>query len=503
MTYLIAFAIIFLLGVIVVQIGKVSDLAAKIRGEEEVATQDNNRTAFWLLIFMVVFLIGCVVSAIYYKNVMLGYGPLIAASEHGVEVDDMFNITLFFTGIIFVLTHIVLFWYAYKYRQQEGRVSKFFPHNNTLELVWTLVPLVVMTFLVVQGLIVWNKVMPDVDPDDEYVEIEATGYQFAWDIRYPGDDDKLGTKDYKLINLANNSLGIDFTDDKSIDDVVLTGADNIVLPVDTTIRVRITSKDVLHNFYLPHFRVKMDAIPGLPTYFIFKPTKTTADFREQLREYPEWRELVDPNDPDSPEKWEEFNFELACAELCGKGHYSMRRVVEIVTPQEYEEWLASKESFYKSSIRNTDADPRKGELLGYEIEDRKIELKDLFSTALSEIASDADKTIRLKYVFFETGSNTLDTKSRYELEEISTILKQNASVVVEVRGHTDNTGDAENNMTLSNSRADAVRIFLQNQGIPASRMVARGYGETLPLESNETAEGREANRRTELRIVSK
>ena len=194
MTYLIAFAIIFLLGVIVVQIGKVSDLAAKIRGEEEVATQDNNRTAFWLLVFMVVFLVGCVASAIYYKDVMLGYGPLTAASEHGVEVDYLFNVTLFFTGIIFVITHILLFWYPYKYRQQEGRISKFFPHNNTLEVVWTLVPLVVMTFLVVQGLIVWNKVMPDLNPDDQYVEIEATGYQYAWDIRYPGDDDKLGTK---------------------------------------------------------------------------------------------------------------------------------------------------------------------------------------------------------------------------------------------------------------------------------------------------------------------
>jgi len=503
MTYLIAIAIIFLLAVIVIQIGKVSELAAKIRGEEEVATQSNNRTAFWLLIFMIVFLIACVASAWYYKNSMLGYGPLKAASAHGDDVDSMFNTTLFFTGIIFVITHILLFWYSYKYRKQEGRVAKFFPHNNTLELVWTLVPLVVMTFLVVQGLIVWNNVMPDVDPDSEYVEVEATGYQFAWDIRYPGPDNKLGTKDFRKIDLATNSLGLDFMDDKAIDDIVLTGADNIVLPVDTTIRVRITSKDVLHNFYLPHFRVKMDAIPGLPTYFIFEPTMTTADFREQLREYPEWRELVDPLDPDSPEKWEEFNFELACAELCGQGHYSMRRIVEIVTPEEYQEWLAGKQSFYKTTVRNTDNDPRKGELLMYEIEDRKAELSDLFSTALSDDASDEDKLIRLKYVYFETGSASLDEKSRYELEEIANILKQNSTVRVELRGHTDNTGDPDANRSLSDQRAASVRDFLVSNGVSESRLSSVGFGQSLPIESNETAEGRETNRRTELRIVSK
>lgn len=503
MTYLVAIAILFLLGVIVVQIGKVTELAAKIRGEEEAARQETNRTAVWLVIFMIVFLIACVWSGIYYKNSMLGYGPLQAASEHGSEVDYMFNITLFFTGIVFVLTHIALFWYAFKYRQQEGRVAKFFPHNNTLELVWTLVPLIVMTFLVVQGLVIWNKVMPDVDPDDEYVEIEATGYQFAWDVRYPGPDNMLGTKDYKLIDLATNSLGIDFTDDKSIDDIVLSGADNIVLPVDTTVRVRITSKDVLHNFYLPHFRVKMDAVPGLPTYFIFRPNKTTQEFRDELKNYPEWREPVDPADPESPEKWEEFNFELACAELCGKGHYSMKRIVEIVSKEDYETWLAGKNSFYKTSVRNTDADPRRGQLLTYEIEDRKTELKDLFATALSDEATDEDKLIRLKYVFFDTGSASLDALSRYELEEISNILKQNPSVSVELSGHTDNTGDDLNNLELSENRAVSVKQFLLDSGIEENRLTSIGYGETRPIENNDTAEGREANRRTELRIISK
>ena len=126
MTYLVAIAIFILLGIIIVQIGRVTELAAKIRGEEDVAQSNNDKTAFWLVVFMIVFLIACIYSAWYYKDQMLGYGPLTAASEHGVEVDSMFNVTLFFTGIIFVITHILLFWYAYKYRQQEGKVARFF-----------------------------------------------------------------------------------------------------------------------------------------------------------------------------------------------------------------------------------------------------------------------------------------------------------------------------------------------------------------------------------------
>jgi cytochrome c oxidase subunit 2 len=503
MTYLIAIAILFLLAIIIVQIGKVTELAAKIRGEEEVAAQDNNRTAKLLMAFMIVFLILCVVSAYMYKDVMLGYGPLQSASEHGSEVDSLFNITLFFTGIIFVITHILLFWYSYKYRRQEGKVAKFMPHNNTLELVWTLVPLLVMTYLVVQGLVVWNKVMPDVDPDSEYLEFEATGYQFAWDIRYPGPDDKLGTKNYKLIDLATNPLGLDFSDDKSIDDVVLSGSDKIVIPVDTIVRVRITSKDVLHNFYLPHFRVKMDAIPGLPTYFVFRPTKTTAQFREELRQYPEWQELYDPTDPESKQRWEEFNYELACAELCGKGHYSMRRIIEVVTKEEFEAWKLAQNSYYKTSIRGTDSDPRLNELLSYEIEERKDELRNLFSTALSDEATAEDLIIRLKYVFFDTGSANLDQKSRYELQEIAAILNQYPDISIELGGHTDSTGDDVANLELSENRAESVRTFLLNNGIDQNRLSAVGYGELRPIDSNDTVEGREVNRRTELRIISK
>lgn len=498
MTALVIFLIVLLLFVILVQLGRVTELSAKIRGEQEVEDQNTNRSAVALVVFMVGFLVFCVVSAYYYKNVMLGYGPLKAASIHGAKLDGVFNTTLFFTGIVFIATQALLFWYAYKYRARKGNVGVFLAHNNNLELIWTAVPALVMTFLVVKGLIVWNEVMPDVGPDDEFIEIEATGYQFAWDIRYPGPDGKIGTKQFELIDPAFNPLGMDFTDPKTHDDFI---ADRIVLPVNKQVRVRITSKDVLHNFYLPHFRVKMDAVPGLPTYFIFTPSKTTVEFKEELRKYPEWNALQDPNDEELGTRWENFDFELACAELCGKGHYSMRKIVEIVSEQEYEAWLAQQNSYYFSNVRNTDADPNKGQLLEIDITNRSKEFFSAVETAMSAEAEE-DKVIRLNYVQFETGSADLTPNSRYELSNLATFMKDNAGVNIEISGHTDNTGDAAANLALSSERATVVKNYLVENGVSADRMSAQGFGQTRPVDTNETEEGRQKNRRTEFKIIS-
>ncbi len=499
MTGLIAFLIIGLLAVIVVQIGKVSDLAAKIRGEEEVAQQSNDRTAFWCVAFMVVFLILGTGSMYYYKDVMLGYGPHVSASEHGGLIDGLFHSTLIVTYIVFFITHVLLFWYAYKYRSREGNKAQFISHNNTIEIIWTVIPAIVLTFLVVKGLVAWNNIMPDLGPDDEYLEIEATGYQFGWDIRHPGNDGKLGTKDYRLIRPGVNSLGIDWTDDKSMDDILL--QDVIYLPVDTTVRVRITSKDVLHNFYLPHFRVKMDAIPGLPTYFIFRPTTTTEEYRQELRKYPEWNEPYDVTDPESEPRWKVFEYELACAELCGTGHYSMRRILKIVSQEEYNDWLLGLESTYMTTVRGTDNDPRKGQLLDIEIKDRAIELKSDFQNALSS-ENAIDKTILLKHVFYDTGSEALSDLSKHELDNLTNIMKANPTVKVELAGHTDSQGEDTSNLALSQSRAESVMNYLLNKGLAANRLTYTGHGETLPIGDNGTDAGKEQNRRTELRIVS-
>jgi len=496
---LIIFGIIALIAVIIVQLSRVSDLASAIKGEESSQLQANNRTAFWMVIFMVVFLVFCVVSALYYKNSMLGYGPHGSASMHGVELDSIFNTTLIITGIVFVITQILLFWFAYKYKEDKNRKATFFAHSTQLELIWTGIPVIVMTYLVVKGLFVWNATMSDIKPGESVIDIEATGYQFAWDIRYPGPDGKIGTKNFRLINLATNPLGQDWSDEKNIDDFMPT---EIVLPVNQKVRVGINSKDVLHNFYLPHFRVKMDAVPGLPTYFVFTPTMTTEDYRNRLKEYEEYQVPADPSEPDGPQRWEEFDYELACAELCGEGHYSMRKVVKIVPQEEYETWLKTQNSYYLTNIRNTVADPFKDvKLLGHEVALRKEELTTEFTDI---IESDAETgMINLENVFFESGSAQLSSSSQYELDNVADLLKKYPSVNFELSGHTDSQGDDDANLALSQSRANEVATYLRKLGISSDRMQAQGYGESSPVGTNDTAEGRQANRRTELKIISK
>ncbi|MFN0015595.1 MAG: cytochrome c oxidase subunit II [Saprospiraceae bacterium] len=361
MTALIIVLCIILISIVLVQIGKVTELTAQIKGDREVMS-DSSKWNGWISVgFLVVFLVAVFVSAWHYKNEMLGYGPHASASEHGSILDGMFDVTLIFTGIVFVLTHIALFWYCYKYRWRENRKAEFISHDNRLELIWTAVPAVVMTYLVVQGLNAWNTVMADISPTDkDYIEIEAIGQQFNWIIRYPGPDGKLGTRDYKLTT-ANNQVGQDFTDRKNWDDVI--ASEQLYLPVGKKVRVRILAKDVLHNFYLPHFRVKMDAVPGMPTYFVFTPVKTTSEYRTELSKFPEYNEPSDPKDPAGPKRWETFEYELACAELCGKGHYSMKRILRVVSQEEFDNWYKNEKSYYVSQIRGKDGDPNMGKVL--------------------------------------------------------------------------------------------------------------------------------------------
>ncbi len=341
---------LILLGVVLVQIGKVNELSASIRGEEEAQESANRNHAIIGMGFMISFLVFVIASFIYYKDSMLGYGPLEAASIHGVEVDNIFNVTMVITGIVFFLTHIALFWYAYKYRGRAGHKAKFIPHDNRLEIIWMVIPSIAMAFLVIYGLAVWNMAMADIPENEvagkDFIEIEANGQQFGWNLRYPGADNHLGATYYKLIS-SDNPFGQVWDDPKNHDDFQ---PSEIVLPVNKKVRVRITSRDVLHNFYLPHFRVKMDAVPGMPTYFVFTPTKTTEEFKEGLKGYPEWEKPTDPTDPSSNSRREDFNFELACAELCGNGHFSMKKLVKIVTEEEYQAWLTTQTSYYAANI---------------------------------------------------------------------------------------------------------------------------------------------------------
>ncbi|QNL51349.1 cytochrome c oxidase subunit II [Olivibacter sp. SDN3] len=252
-----------------------------------------------------------------------------AASEHGATIDSMFITTTVITTIVFVLTHILLFGFSYVYKSTKKRKAYFYPHNNLIEKVWTIVPAIVLTVLVLFGFFTWRGItnVPE-DVAADALQVEVTGEQFAWTIRYAGRDNKIGKRSIKLTT-PTNGLGIDFNDKNAWDDIL--GAE-IVLPVGQPVRFTINSKDILHSFYMPDFRVQMNAVPGMATHFQMTPRFTTQEMREKL---------------DNPE----FDFVMLCAKICGSGHYNMQKTVKIVSEAEYKEWLATQTYFFNEDAK--------------------------------------------------------------------------------------------------------------------------------------------------------
>jgi cytochrome c oxidase subunit 2 len=323
---LLVIAMIFL---VIFQIAKASEYVSVLKGEKKSREQSNRINAFLMLAFMVLGLI-----AAYMCNESLKGKTLFAqgsASVEGEEIDSMFMMTLYITGFIFVVTQILLFWFSFRYQEKEGRKVFFFPHSTKLELIWTIVPAITLTVLVVFGLRHWLKITGDAPKESMLVEI--TGQQFGWTYRYPGADGILGKKSYKLINpTANNGLGQDWEDKANHDDWIPTV---MYLVVNKPVKLVIGSKDVIHNVGLPHFRLKMDAVPGIPTTLWFTPKWTTEEMRKRT------------NNPD-------FEYEIVCDQLCGASHYAMRGVIKVVSQEEYDAEMAKTKPAYLTAFPDKD-----------------------------------------------------------------------------------------------------------------------------------------------------
>jgi cytochrome c oxidase subunit 2 len=204
-------------------------------------------------------------------------------SSYSGRIDGLFHLILWITGTIFVVVEFLLLLFVFRYRHREGRRARYTHGNNRLEVIWTIIPAFICVVLALLSRRAWAEIKQQM-PNDA-MEIEITAEQFAWNIRYPGPDGKLGTADDILtLNQLHFPVG---------------------KPVVATLR----SKDVIHSFFLPEFRVKQDAVPGMSTRIWFDATRVG-------------------------------HWEIACAELCGLGHYRMKGFVTVETPEEFQKWLA-------------------------------------------------------------------------------------------------------------------------------------------------------------------
>lgn len=307
---------------VIFQIAKASEYVSVLKGEDKTRKQNNKINGFMLIAFLVLGLIGVwVCNEWYFKKTLFPQG---SASVEGEKIDFMLYLTIGVTGVIFIITQILLFWFAFKYQEKDGKKAFFFPHNTKLELLWTTVPAIFLTVLVVFGLINWFKITGE--PPANAIIVEITGHQFGWDMRYPGKDNILGKQNYRLYNKpSGNTLGVDFQDLNSLDDIHV--ASEMHLPVGIPVKLVIHAQDVIHDVGLPHFRMKMDAVPGIPTTLWFTPKYTTEDMRVRTGNA-------------------NFVYEISCDQICGKGHFSMRGVIVVEKPEDYKKWLASQKPEY-------------------------------------------------------------------------------------------------------------------------------------------------------------
>lgn len=375
--------IVILLGVIAIaQLVRMYELSSKLNNKKEndFNIRDNNMNGKLLFGFMLFQFIGFI-----YLMLRFGWtGRGESASVHGDDYDWLLNVNLWIIIIVFFLTNFLLFWFGSKYVKKPGVPAYYFAHSNKLEMIWTVVPAIVLAVIIIFGLLEWNKYTDDAGKDS--IRVELFSKQFDWTARYSGEDNKLGKFDYKLTtdanelalmttatidsaiyNMINGLSGIKaleakLNDSKTImvpsdrelmendlsrkqrlirlleqmrekhdsnldamayDDIIQ--KDTLYLCIGKEYEFNFRSKDVIHSAYFPHFRAQMNTVPGLTTRFKFTPDITTVEMREKMN-----------ND--------KFNYVLMCNKICGGAHYKMKMIVVVLPEGEYNKWMDSKKA---------------------------------------------------------------------------------------------------------------------------------------------------------------
>jgi cytochrome c oxidase subunit II len=242
-------------------------------------------------------------------------------------IDTTLIITFWITGAAFVAVVLFMAYCVYRFQHGSGEQPHYEPENKRLEWALTIATAVGVAAMLAPGLLVWHQF---VTVPGDAAEVEIIGRQWSWSYRLPGKDGRLGTSDVRNIS-AENPLGLNPKDPRGQDDVIIE-SDDLHLQIGKPVKLLLRSTDVLHNFYVPEFRGKMDMVPGAVTYFWLTPTRTGT-------------------------------FDILCAELCGVGHPQMRGAVVVAEEPAYQAWLAKQQTFaelYKhSNTRKANLTPAK------------------------------------------------------------------------------------------------------------------------------------------------
>jgi cytochrome c oxidase subunit 2 len=262
----------------------------------------------------------------------LGLPPL--ASEHGAALDGTLGLVHLLMLVLFVGWSAFFVYLLYRFRRKRQPTADYTgvtSHTST----WLEVAVAVAEALLLVGLSIplWADRVDRLPPPRESTLVRVVAEQFAWNIHYPGPDGLFGRTDIELVDLQSNPLGLDRQDPAAKDDVVT--LNQLYLPVDVPALVQLTSKDVIHSFSLPEMRVKQDAIPGMMIPVWFVPKVTTDEMRERT------------GNPD-------FGYEIACAQLCGLGHYRMRGYLTVQTAEDYQAWMDEQQAELAEEPGETD-----------------------------------------------------------------------------------------------------------------------------------------------------
>jgi len=361
MTALLTIIIVLFVAVAIWQMVKIFDLAQVSTqiSDSGVATDYDNKINGYLMMgflgFIYVITIVCFV--------LWGDLPLMSnsASEHGPEIDNLMIISMVIIFIVQTITQFLLHYFAFKYRGEKGKKALFFADNNTLEAIWTIIPVIVLAGLIIYGLFTWTSIM-NIDEDDDPMVVELYAQQFNWTARYGGEDNVLGMANVRLIDIDKaNVLGVDEADPNAQDDVIVK---ELHLPVGTPVLFKMRSQDVLHSAYMPHFRAQMNCVPGMITQFGFTPTVTT----KEMRENPDMVDKVANINNIRAEKSKDlmadgkealdpyvFDYLLLCNKICGKSHYNMQMKIIVETQEEYDAWMKEQKTFKESMSNDTEA----------------------------------------------------------------------------------------------------------------------------------------------------